>query len=119
MPRSPTLMSLTAGLLVVSAIFWILERRHPSLPDQRRTRGETRLDLTYWFFTPLVTRAATRIALGIVFIALAASQGITLDQLRRAAASRQTWAASLPLWVQVPLVLLLADLLAYWSHRLF
>lgn len=119
MPRGPTLISLVAGLLVASAIFWTLERRHPSFPDQHRARGETRLDLIYWFFTPLVTRAATRIALGLVFLALAASQGITLDELRRVAATRQTWATSLPLWVQVPLVLLLADLLAYCSHRLF
>jgi sterol desaturase/sphingolipid hydroxylase (fatty acid hydroxylase superfamily) len=119
MPRTPTLISLTVGLLVVSAVFWILERRRPSLPDQHRTRGETRLDLAYWFFTPLVTRAATRIALAIVFVALATSQGLTLDELRRIAATRHTWATSLPLWVQVPLVLLLADLLAYWTHRLF
>jgi sterol desaturase/sphingolipid hydroxylase (fatty acid hydroxylase superfamily) len=119
MERSPTLSSLVVGLLVLSAGFWLLERWRPSIRGQRRTARQTRTDLAYWFFTPLVTRVATRLAVGLVFVFVAASQGLTLDDFRRAATSRQTWATSLPIAVQVPVVLLLADLLAYWTHRLF
>ena len=119
MERSPTLVSLAAGLLILSAAFWLLERWRPSISNQRRERIQTRTDVAYWFFTPLVTRFVTRVSLAVVFALLAVSQGLTFEQLRSVATTRQTWASSLPAWVQIPLILLLADLLAYWSHRLF
>jgi sterol desaturase/sphingolipid hydroxylase (fatty acid hydroxylase superfamily) len=114
-----TLWSLTIALLIVSAIFWLVERLRPARPEQRRRPIDTRVDVAYWFFTPLVTRAASRVALGIVFVLIAWSQGLSFDDLRALATTRQTWASSLPLGVQVPLILLLADLLAYWTHRAF
>jgi sterol desaturase/sphingolipid hydroxylase (fatty acid hydroxylase superfamily) len=117
--RSPTLISLAVGLIVLSGLFWLLERRQRRREGPRRSRSDTRVDLAYWFFTPLVTRAVTRVAVGLAFVVIAVSQGLSFDDLRRAAATRQTWAASLPLWVQIPLILLLADLLAYGAHRLF
>ena len=46
-------------------------------------------------------------------------QGLSFDDFRHTITTRQTWASSLPVWLQIPLILLLADLLAYWSHRLF
>jgi sterol desaturase/sphingolipid hydroxylase (fatty acid hydroxylase superfamily) len=119
MDRTPGILALAIGLLVVSAIFWALERWRPSLPEQRRRRQDTRVDLAYWFFTPLVTRAATRLSLGIVFALIAFSQGLTLAELQRLVTTRRTWVSSLSPWIQVPLILLLADLLAYWTHRLF
>ena len=84
-----------------------------------RTLGDTKVDVAYWFFTPLVTKAVTRVALGIAFGLMAWQQGLTFEQMRGLVTTRQTWASSLPLWVQVPLILLMADLLAYASHRLF
>lgn len=119
MDRGPTLVSLVVGLLVLSAAFWLLEGRRPSIPGQRRDRIQTRTDIAYWFFTPLVTRFVTRVSLAVVFALLALRQGLTFDQLRTLATTRQTWVSLLPAWIQVPLILLLADLLAYWSHRLF
>jgi sterol desaturase/sphingolipid hydroxylase (fatty acid hydroxylase superfamily) len=116
---TPTLISVTIGLVVLSGLFWMLERWRPALPRQRRRAADTRVDLAYWFFTPLVTRTASRVAIGAVFVAIAAWQGLTLDELRATFTTRHTWAAALPLWVQAPLILLLADLLAYWTHRIF
>ena len=100
-------------------MFWLIERRRPALPHQRRRAVDTRVDLAYWFFTPLVTRAVTRLALAAAFALIAWSQGISLDALRRLATTRQTWAASLPIGVQIPLILFVGDFLAYWTHRLF
>ena len=117
--RQPTLLSLAVGLLILSGGFWLLERRAARRGGLRRSRGDTRLDLAYWFFTPLVTRAATRVAIGVAFAIIALTQGVSFDEFRAIAARRQTWASSLPLVVQVPLMLLLADLLAYGTHRLF
>ena len=116
---SPTLWTLTIALLIVSAVFWLIERWRPALRHSQRRSADTRVDVAYWFFTPLVTKAVTRIALGAVFVLLAWSQGMTFADFRETVTSRRTWAASLPLAVQVPLILLLADLLAYATHRLF
>jgi sterol desaturase/sphingolipid hydroxylase (fatty acid hydroxylase superfamily) len=117
--RSPTVLSLAIGLLVLSALFWLLERRQARCGGPRRTRADTRVDLAYWFFTPLVTRALTQAAVAIAFVVIAIWRGLSLAELRTVVATRQTWATALPPWVQIPLILLLADLLAYWSHRLF
>ena len=119
MEQTADVRSIVVGLVIVSAIFWLIERWRPSLPGQRRRRQDTRLDLAYWFVTPLLTRAATRVSLGLVFGLIAFSNGLTLEELRRLATARQTWASSLSPWIQVPLILLIADLLTYWSHRLF
>jgi sterol desaturase/sphingolipid hydroxylase (fatty acid hydroxylase superfamily) len=116
---SPTLWTLTVALLMLSALFWLIERWRPALRHSRRRVVDTRVDVAYWFFTPLVTKGVTRIALGVVFILIAWWQGMTFADLREAVTSRRTWASSLPLAVQVPLILLLADLLAYATHRLF
>ena len=115
----PTLLSLTVALAILSGVFWAVERLRPASTRVRRTRRDYAVDLTYWFFTPLVTRVITRIALGVLFFLIARWQGVTLADLREAFSTRQTWASSLPLAVQVPLILVLADLLAYWSHRVF
>lgn len=115
----PTLISLSIGLLVLSGLFYGLERLRAADRRVARTPSDWRIDLAYWFFTPLVTRLITRIAVGLVFVLIARSQGVTFDAFRAVFTTRQTWASSLPLWVQAPLILLLTDLLAYWTHRLF
>jgi sterol desaturase/sphingolipid hydroxylase (fatty acid hydroxylase superfamily) len=115
----PSLAGLFVALLVLSCVFWVIERAAPGLRGQHRAKGETALDVGYWFFTSLVTRVVTRVALGVAFILIAWSQGVSLADLQQSAGARRTWATSLPLLVQVPLILLLADVLAYWTHRLF
>jgi len=73
----------------------------------------------YWFFTPLVTRMVTRAAIATGFVLIASWRGMSFAELRHAVASERTVAAALPLWIQVPLILFLADLLAYCTHRIF
>jgi sterol desaturase/sphingolipid hydroxylase (fatty acid hydroxylase superfamily) len=113
------MIALVVGLLILSAVFWLLEWWRPSLPGQQRRGRDTRVDVAYWFFTPLVTRAVTRLSLGLVFAIIAFSQGLSFEDLRHAATTRRTWVSSVPLWIQVPLILVCADVLAYWTHRLF
>jgi sterol desaturase/sphingolipid hydroxylase (fatty acid hydroxylase superfamily) len=113
------IVSLTVGLLVLSIVFWTLERWSPGAAVTKRRAVDTRVDLAYWFFTPIVTRATTRIALALAFVIVAWSHGVTFEDLRRVATSRQKWASTLPIAVQLPLILVIGDLLAYWTHRLF
>jgi len=119
MEHSPTVWSLVIGLFILSAAFWLVERWHPSLRGQRRDRAQTRTDIAYWFVTPLVTRFVTRVSLGVVFVLVALIQGGSFEEFREAATTRRTWASSLPTGAQIPMIMILADLLAYWSHRGF
>ena len=58
----PGLREVFLGLLVSAAGFLLLERLWPAGPARRFGPG-LRTDLVYWFFTPLVTKAFTRVAI--------------------------------------------------------
>jgi sterol desaturase/sphingolipid hydroxylase (fatty acid hydroxylase superfamily) len=112
--------SLAVALVILALVFWPLERFRPGRPGQPRWRPDTPTDLAYWFFTPLVTRAISHVSVVVAVVILAALAGVRLDRehVRAfAAGSQRGWAA--PLWIQVLVVLLLGDLIGYWSHRAF
>jgi sterol desaturase/sphingolipid hydroxylase (fatty acid hydroxylase superfamily) len=96
------------GLLVLGGFFAAAQRRWPGLPPASIWQRDRLTDFTYWLFTPLVTGSLTRGAtLGVAGL-LAWSTG----------SASFTHAGVLPLWLQAILVLLLADFIGYWSHRL-
>jgi hypothetical protein len=57
-----------AGLLVLGVVFAVIESVWPANPHQPRWRLDTKTDLAYWLFTPLVTKTITR---AVLFVALA------------------------------------------------
>jgi sterol desaturase/sphingolipid hydroxylase (fatty acid hydroxylase superfamily) len=113
--------SLLVALAVLAALFGVIERAWPAIRGQRRWRPDTRTDIAYWFFTPLVTRAVSRVAVVVAVVLLAAAAGVPLDRahVQAFAARTRHGAASAPLWLQAVTVLLVGDLIGYWSHRLF
>jgi sterol desaturase/sphingolipid hydroxylase (fatty acid hydroxylase superfamily) len=117
--RAPTLLTVAVSLAVLAGVFWVIERRQRRRQGPRRTRSDTRVDLIYFFFTPLVTRVVTRVSLGLAFAAVALAQGVSFRDLQALVSTRTTWVTPLPLWIQVPMILVAADLLAYWTHRVF
>jgi sterol desaturase/sphingolipid hydroxylase (fatty acid hydroxylase superfamily) len=117
----PTLGSLVVGLIVLAAVFGVLERWQPAVWSQPRWRKDTPTDIAYWFFTPLVTRAISRVAVTVAVIVLAAMAGVRLDRehVTAFATAPGRLAATTPVWLQVVIVLLAGDLVGYWSHRMF
>jgi sterol desaturase/sphingolipid hydroxylase (fatty acid hydroxylase superfamily) len=113
--------ALLVALLGLGLAFSLVERRWPGVPAQRRWRPGTTTDLAYWFFTPLATRAVTRLALIAAVILLAAAAGVPLDRahVTAMAAGSGRLVQRQPRLLQVLEVLLLGDILAYWTHRLF
>lgn len=74
-------------------------------------------DVTYWFFTPLVTKAVTRLAVIAALIPVAL---LIYGQLDRAKLLDGFGPLSrLPLWAQAAAMLVIADFIGYWMHRLF
>jgi len=117
----PTLVGVAAALVVLAAVLWPLERFWPSIPGQSWRRPGLRTDLAYWFFTPLVTKGLTRFAVVVAVVVMAVAAGMPLER-----EAIQAWLADpsravrrQPAWLQAIEVLLIGDLVGYWTHRLF
>jgi sterol desaturase/sphingolipid hydroxylase (fatty acid hydroxylase superfamily) len=113
---SPNLLSLSVvyvGLVVLGAIFTMVERRWPERDVGTASRG---LDASYWLFTPFLTGALTRGAtFGLLtIVALTLREDVNGLLARIAAASPF---ASHPLPIAFFEALFLADLVGYASHR--
>lgn len=117
MLASPT--HLVVALLALAAVLPLIERARPAVAGQPRLRPGLGTDLTWWFFTPLVTKSLTALAIGLAIATAALALGVPLESapLRALLAPRPPL-GHLPLWLQAGLILLLADLVAYAMHRL-
>lgn len=117
----PTLTGVVLGLLLGAAVLGTIERLRPAIAGRPWLRRGLRTDLAYWFFTPLVTRWITRLAVIATVLLLAARAGVPLDRAHVSAFAAGSGRAlrGLPTWAQALTVLMLGDLLGYGMHRLF
>jgi sterol desaturase/sphingolipid hydroxylase (fatty acid hydroxylase superfamily) len=97
------------GLISLGALFAAAERRWSAVPPASIWRRDRLTDFKYWIFTPIITGSLTRSAtLGLVGV-LAILTGYSRVEAP---------GGTLPLWLQTVLVLLISDVVGYWSHRL-
>jgi len=97
------------NLILYSAVFVPLERWFALRPDQPVFRRQWVLDLTYFFLNSLLIEVLTILTLrpALIFFGWA-----------RVDAVRHT-IGGLPIVLQVPALLLVADFTQYWVHRAF
>jgi sterol desaturase/sphingolipid hydroxylase (fatty acid hydroxylase superfamily) len=78
-------------------------------------------DFSFWLLTPLLTRSITRLGIGLsLYVVAWFSVGRLANKAELFAfVGRETWAAGLPLPLEVGLTLLAADFIGYWLHRAF
>ena len=103
-------------ICVMPPALFLLERLFPARPRRSVSRRTFVVNLGYWFFNPLFTQLVSKSAVGLVFLALFLSIGWPVDDSfldGYGPLSRQ------PLWLQAVQILLLADLIDYWTHRWF
>ena len=115
MDRIPALFVL---LGVLSLIFWVIESLFAAKPEQpgpAKRRG-FRTDLCYWFLTPLVTRSVSKVGIVVILVLIYRTDVAGIQAML---ANRGTFLASLPVWIQVPALLLTGDFISYWLHRAF
>jgi len=110
---------LVIAFAILALVFGAIEARWPARRQPRVRRG-FRVDVIYWLFTPLVSRALAVGSVVIVAIAIAAIAGVPLDRgLVTAWAHRPGPLAALPRAVHVALVIAIGDFTGYWLHRAF
>jgi sterol desaturase/sphingolipid hydroxylase (fatty acid hydroxylase superfamily) len=113
----PTTQGLVIGFVVLFLIFRALQWLRPREKRLAVLRRGFWTDLAYWAFTPIVTRAITRLSVIIVIVpvALLAYGKVDKDLLANGFGP----ASRLPLWVQAAGILVLGDFIGYWMHRAF
>ncbi len=114
------LPALIIGLGVLAIVFGIVERRWPSVRNQRRLRQGLLTDLAWYAVTPTVGKLFTGIVVAVSVLTLARifGVGLTIEHLRGLAV-RDTAVGRQPVGLQLVEFLLLADFLGYWQHRAF
>lgn len=111
------LLGVAIALVVLSALFGVLQALWPAVRGQLRSRRALRTDLAWWLFVPIVGRPLTKVALGLVLLPMLWLIGhpVVAGQPLQGFGPL----ATLPIWLQVLLVLVIGDLIGYWQHRAF
>ncbi|SVE03535.1 uncharacterized protein METZ01_LOCUS456389, partial [marine metagenome] len=97
------------SLIMYSAVFIPLERLWALRPEQAVFRREWNVDLTYFFMNSILVEILTFFTLQPSFILF---DGVRIVYLVETL-------GSLPLIIQVPILLIVADFAQYWIHRTF
>jgi sterol desaturase/sphingolipid hydroxylase (fatty acid hydroxylase superfamily) len=115
---SPSLKNTLIGLLVLSVLFFIIERVVGKVRGPLIRRGWL-TDVGYWFFTPFVTRVFSK-AVIILPAALLIWCGVaSVADFQSKAYVGYGPLSRQPIWLQVIEIYLISDFLGYWSHRIF
>lgn len=117
-PGFASVLGVLALAIVAAVVLTPAERFAPANRQPLVWRKGLWLDVVYWFTTPLLTRCITGAVLGALLFASAMVIGfenIPRDFLERGFGpiSRQ------PAWLQCIEVLIIADFVDYWTHRIF
>jgi sterol desaturase/sphingolipid hydroxylase (fatty acid hydroxylase superfamily) len=116
------LLAIAVALLTACAVFAVLEGRWPALRGRSfwHRRGQL-TDVAYWFLGPFVVQPLVKGAAiaAVVPIALALGAPLRGDALKAWVDGRRTFVSAQPVWLQAVEIILLADFVGYWTHRLF
>ena len=119
MKSDARLIQIAIGFAVLSVVFFVIERLFGKSRGKPLLRPGWFTDVCLWFFTPLVTKVLTRFSF-IVPAALLIALGITtVTGLKTGTYHGFGPLARQPLWLQTIEIFLIADLMGYWTHRLF
>jgi lathosterol oxidase len=97
------------NLILYSLVYVPLERLFALRREQPVFRRGWRTDLTYFFFNTLLIQVTSFL---VVLPAMTLFDWARIERV-------ESFVGSLPILVQVPLVLLIADFTQYWVHRAF
>ena len=115
-----TLGGALIGLGIAALLFSILEIAFAANTRRWwRRRGQLG-DLVYWFVNPVATHALGRAAIIAAIVVLAIAAGVPLhgDAIKAFAERHRTLVSDQPASAQAIEVIVLADLIGYWTHRL-
>jgi sterol desaturase/sphingolipid hydroxylase (fatty acid hydroxylase superfamily) len=114
------LITMAVALAIGAVLFWTLERLWPSVRDQGRLRSGRRTDVAYYFLNGTITKLASGVLAVVVVLIVARMLGMSITvQQMRGLARRDTFVTRQPLLVQAIELIIIADFIGYWMHRVF
>jgi sterol desaturase/sphingolipid hydroxylase (fatty acid hydroxylase superfamily) len=106
---------IAVAFVVLTALFWVLQRIWPSIRGQRTIRAGFVTDCLYWVWTGIATRGMSAVAVALTLLPLALLYGTDLHGLLQG----HGFLARQKLWLQAVAIFTAGDFLGYWQHRLF
>ncbi len=121
MNSNRTILSVAISLLILAAIFFVIERiagrgRNREQPILRRGWGT---DVIYWFTTVLLTKPLVRLLFVIPIVILVIAKVVPADAFKDGSYSGFGLLSQQPFWLQTIQIYLIVDFMGYWSHRMF
>ena len=112
-----TLPSVVIGFIVLLALFRLIERSRPKEQRLRILRRGFWTDLGYWAATPVTSRVLTLATVLVVVLPVA---WLAYGRIDRETILHGFGPLSrLPLWAQAIGIVLVSELVGYWTHRAF
>ena len=121
MKTEKSFLQVLIGLLVLAAIFFVIER----IVGRGRNRAQPVFrsgwltDVVYWFTTILFTKPFVRLMLILPLSVLILANVTSLDVVKLGTYAGYGPLSRQPIWLQAIQIYLLVDFTAYWTHRLF
>ena len=119
MKHDAQILNIAIGLLVLSVVFFIIERvvgRNRQGPILRRG---WLTDVCFWFFTPLVTKVISRGAFLLPVLILVGLGFTSVEGLKNGMYQGFGPLSRQQMWAEIIEIYVLFDFFGYWSHRLF
>jgi sterol desaturase/sphingolipid hydroxylase (fatty acid hydroxylase superfamily) len=112
-PLVKSIITIAIVLVVLAAIYAVLQRFWPAIRGQKLYRPGFFTDLGYWFLSPLINRGFSQIVVIAALIPFALALGVPMQQLA------EGWGpvGAQPLWLQAIGIILIGDFVGYWVHR--
>ena len=119
MHKEKTIAGIFVGLLILSVIFFIIERLLGRGRKQPLIRRGWFTDVIYFVFTPLVTKQIVKFAFIVPIVLLLAARITNKDAITGGVFHGFGPLGAQPIWLQAIQVYILGDFIGYWTHRLF
>lgn len=116
MERDPSLVKIIAALLILTAVFSVIEWLFTANRGQPRWQPDIKTDICYWFFTPLLSGPLTKLCVGLTLVLVLQARP---ENLKAIIYTRETWATRLPDGLEALLLVFIGDFIGYWTHRWF
>lgn len=111
-------MKLIIALILLSIVFGLIEKLfgNPNVPN-KKDWPDLKTDLIYWFVTPLFFKPFIGLTVKVLIFLLVVIIG--RQDIKELAENGWGLIPSLPLSLQVFLMMIIGDFFQYWAHRFF
>ena len=116
---TPSIKNIAIGLLILTAVFFIIEHGFGKKKGKPFLRRQWFTDLCWYFFVPLVGKQVSKLVFILpATILIGAGLAVGAD-FKNGTYDGFGPLGAQPVWLQIIQIYVINDFFSYWSHRLF